>query len=139
MSCGDIPKILYLKLNYSSVPAIDMDNEDHEAGRKPRKFIAFTINGAIGFILPIVMFFCIAYGYAFPEPGCTDSLLNINMRWGLIFSIPILILINIQSYLLTRGTHSPGLRGMVLGLSVSMALMLIFTYAMADDTLLSCP
>jgi hypothetical protein len=112
---------------------------DDVAGRKPWKFASFTINGVIGFILPIVMFLCIAYGYAFPEPRCTDSFLSINMRWGLIFSIPILILINIQSYLLTRGTHSPGLRGMVLGLSVSMSAMLVIIYTMADDTLLSCP
>ena len=116
-----------------------MDHEDDVTERKPWKFTAFTFNGAIGFILPIVMFYCIAYGYAFPEPRCTDSFLNINMRWGLIFSIPILMLINIQSYLLTRGTNSPGIRGMVLGLSVSISGALVFLYTMADDTILSCP
>lgn len=116
-----------------------MDHDGDMAERKTWKFTAFTINGAIGFLLPIAMFFFIAYGYAYPEPRCTDSFLYIGVRWGLIFSIPMLVLINVQSYLLTRGAHSPGLRGMVFGLSVSIAGMMAFLYGMADDTMLSCP
>ena len=99
-------------------------------------FIAFIINGAIGLILPIVMFFLIAYGYAIPEYSCADSWSN--TRWGLIFSIPILMLINIQSYLLTKGKNSHGHRGMVLGLSVSMTVMFAMLYTMADDARISC-
>ena len=80
-----------------------MDPEADVTNRKSWNFIAFIINGAIGLILPIVMFILIAYGYAIPEYSCADSFIDINVRWGLIFSIPILMLINIQSYLLTRG------------------------------------
>ena len=44
-----------------------MDPEADVTNRKSWNFIAFIINGAIGSILPIVMFFLIAYGYAIPE------------------------------------------------------------------------
>ena len=120
------------------ITALDMDSEADVTNRKSWKFIAFIINGAIGLILPIVMFILIAYGYAIPEYSCADSFIDINVRWGLIFSIPILMLINIQSYLLTRGKNSHGHRGMVLGLSVSMAVMFAMLYAMADDARISC-
>ena len=115
-----------------------MDPEVDVTNRKSWNFIAFIINGAIGLILPIVMFFLIAYGYAIPEYSCADSFIDINVRWGLIFSIPILMLINIQSYLLTKGKNSHGHRGMVLGLSVSIAVMFAMLYAMADDARISC-
>ena len=39
-----------------------MDPEADVTNRKSWNFIAFIINGAIGSILPIVMFFLIAYG-----------------------------------------------------------------------------
>ena len=116
-----------------------MDPEADVTNRISWNFIAFIINGAIGLILPIVMFFLIAYGYAIPEYSCVDSFIDINVRWGLIFSIPILMLINIQSYLLTRGKNSQGHRGMVLGLSVSMAVMFAMLIVMADDARISCP
>ena len=66
-----------------------MDRDGDMAERKPWKFTAFTINGAIGFLLPIAMFFFIAYGYAYPEPRCTDSFLYIGVRWGcLLYTSP---------------------------------------------------
>ena len=65
-----------------------MDPEADVTNRKSWNFIAFIINGAIGSILPIVMFFLIAYGYAIPEYSCVDSFIDINVRWGLIFWAP---------------------------------------------------
>ena len=57
-----------------------MDPEADVTNRKSWNFIAFIINGAIGSILPIVMFFLIAYGYAIPEYSCVDSFIDINVR-----------------------------------------------------------
>ena len=107
-----------------------MKHRVDEVARKTRKFAAFVINGAIASALIWVMLIFIMAGHGYP--GCTESPYVANVRWGFIFSIPIILLINVQAYLLTKSTHSPGLRGMVLGLSVSMAAYMVISWSIGS-------
>ena len=104
------------------------------AKRRVLKPITFFTNGIIAILLIVVMLLSVVEGYKHAVVACPDGSFGSftahdAIQWQLIYGIPALFLINVQSYLLTRGSQSSGIRGMVFGISVAILWMFAFLYA----------
>ena len=107
-----------------------MDHEGDVVKSTYRKFIIFLMNGIMSFLLIILMFLLVSTGYWEGVVECPEGhAIGDGMWWSAIYGIPVLLLINIQSYLATRGSHSSGIRGMVFGLTVGILVAFVILYA----------
>ena len=115
-----------------------MDHEGDVVKSRYRKFIIFLMNGIMSLLLIILMFFLVSTGYWEGVVECPEGHAEGDgLWWSAIYGIPVLLLINIQSYLATRGSHSSGIRGMVFGLTVGILVAFVSLYAggYANDTI----
>tara|TARA_B100001113_G_C20718292_1_gene452448 strand:- start:129 stop:494 length:366 start_codon:yes stop_codon:yes gene_type:complete len=107
-----------------------MDHEGDVVKSRYRKFIIFLMNGIMSLLLIILMLFLVHTGYWEGVVECPEGhAQGDGLWWSAIYGIPVLLLINIQSYLATRGSHSSGIRGMVFGLTVGILVAFVFMYA----------
>lgn len=116
-----------------------IDHEGDVVKSRYRKFIIFLMNGIMSLLLIILMFILVSTGYwegVVECPEVNGHATGDGLWWSAIYGIPVLLLINIQSYLATRGSHSSGIRGMVFGLTVGILVAFVSLYAggYASDT-----
>ena len=111
-----------------------MGDDGEVAQRRVRKLLTFFTNGIIAIVLIVVMLLSVVEGYKHAVVVCPDGSFGSYtahdaIQWQLIYGIPASFLINVQSYLATRGSQSSGIRGMVFGISVAILWMFAWLYA----------